>query len=175
MATGVTGRAVDPRTALGERLLGQAGQCVEFRQHTDDGLSPAEAGLEGRGHPRDAGFHAKAGGRELLLQQIRAAFFLVAELRVLPDLVRHVGCTLAVGRDLRAHRGFGSVPVGLGCARGRRDEEEDGGRTGDASRDSLRRAKAERSLLHLVFSLFERGSTDFARVFGRPAARLRDA
>ena len=83
------------------RLLGHAGQGIEFADEHDDRLPAAEAGREGRGHARHAAFDGKPGIRQCLLEQRAAAVFLEPEFGEVPDLLRDGGVLILPGIDRR--------------------------------------------------------------------------
>jgi len=98
------------RITVGHGSLRETRQRVEFAENADDGLAFAIGGDEGGRLLRHACLDAEAGLLQIALQKSRALFFVVAQLRILPDRfgsLRILGAVLVDERfDLFVWRGL---------------------------------------------------------------------
>jgi hypothetical protein len=104
MSAAVARRACLHRLAFGHGLLRQSGQRVELADEREDGGAAApRRNKRGRdlGHAR---FDRKACLAEVLLQKRAALVLLIADLRVLPDLMGELSVSLASGIEPREDR-----------------------------------------------------------------------
>ena len=92
MAAAVAAAALDQLFPLGLAcLLGKAGQGVELRQDTDDGLSVAEGAGEGGLDAADIFFHLEAALLQGVQIQLGGGEFLQGKLGQFPDLIADGG------------------------------------------------------------------------------------